>query len=118
MNDTVHEQIEINGVQVDMGLSVLLSILWDKGLTTRSSCQGRGPTPETTMSFIIFPQVADAVYFITQSAVLTNFKTGDRMVLSIQHPQGDVTAEPEAKVTWLPDWTAGLGKVWIESSYG
>lgn len=107
-----HDQVEANGVLVDAGLLVFLQVLWAKGLETCASCQGSGVVHDTQMAFIVFPKVEDAVHFLAQSAYLTDYMIGDRMVLSIQHPELDLGGEPRAKVTWLPDWTIPLVKAW------
>lgn len=109
---TEHAQIEIDGISVDEGLSVLLQLVWKHGIVTSESCQGGGITNQTAAAYIICPKVEDAAEFLLHSAQHTNYLYGDNIALTIIHPVGDVNAPPRGKVSWLPELTTQLTKAW------
>lgn len=123
---TIHTQFELDmpdlaaplgqrKVSVDEGIYLLLSHVWRRGLMTRSSCEGSGPTPRTTLPYIVFPVLDDAIEFLKHTAVMTDYRYGEGVGLNIIHPMEDLNGPPEGKVTWAPSLTLTITKAWGES---
>lgn len=120
---SAHAQLTITGayghpgeITVDEGLSTLLHLVWDREMTTLSSCQGGGADDDTAVAHIVFKEVADAMEFLIHSAYGTDFHTGDNLALTVQHPETDLGGRPTFKVSWLPDLTPVLTGAWAKSS--
>lgn len=106
-----HDQIEVAGISVDVGLSMLLQLVWKRGITTTESCQG-DPGP----AYVVFPLVTDGAEFLLQSAHLTDYRLGDQLALTIVRPVEHVAGVPRSKVSWLPEYTPALAKGWMSAS--
>lgn len=109
---TEHAQIEIDGISVDEGLSMLLQLVWKRGIVTSSSCQGGGITHETAAAYLICPKVEDAAEFLVHTAHQSGYVFGDNVALTIIHPEGELNDPPRGKVSWLPELTPHLTKAW------
>lgn len=109
---TEHSQIEIDGISVDEGMSVLLQLVWSRGMVTSESCQGGGITDKTAAAYILFPKVDDAAEFLMHCAHLTEYRYGDNIALTIIHPEKDLSQPPRGKVSWVPELTVALTKAW------
>lgn len=101
---TLHEQSFVKGIPLDEDVKDLIEILWERGLQTKSSCQGGGTEPGTEIAFIVFVRIDHAAEFMMRCAQLTNYGLGDNMALTIL-PPAPHSALPEARVTWLPELT-------------
>jgi hypothetical protein len=120
---TIHTQFELDmptatgptRVAVDEGLYLLLSHVWRRGLATRASCEGSGPTPLTQLPYIIFPGLDDAFEFLKHTAVMTDYRYGEGVGLNIIHPMEDIHGPPEGKVTWAPSLNLAIINAWGES---
>lgn len=112
---TIHKQFEHQGVLVDEGIYLLLHHVWRRGLTTRSSCEGGGPTPYTNLPYIVFPALDDGIEFLKHSNHMTDYRYGQFIGLNIVHDLMDLTGPPEAKVTWMTQVTLPLINAWGES---
>lgn len=112
---TIHKQFEVDGVLVDEGIYLLLHHVWRRGLKTRSSCEGGGPTPYTDLPYIVFPEVDDAIEFLKHTNHLTDYRYGAGIGLNLVHPMIDLTGAPEGKVTWMKVCTVPIIDAWGES---
>lgn len=72
--ERLHRQICVRGVEVDAGMSDLLTALWDLGFETQFSCEGK-PGDSTVAfdhrspdrSYVLFSKLEDAFAFVQGS---------------------------------------------------
>lgn len=87
----IHEQIRLpDGVEVDTGIANLLGALWDLGLRTSHSCQGKPEDQserywDCSASYISFPEAADAFAFFGQTLeAISDNDSRARIVVSVR----------------------------------
>ncbi|MGV8882856.1 MAG: hypothetical protein ACOH19_11955 [Rhodoglobus sp.] len=118
-----HSQVEVDGVEVDVGMRDLLVALWDLGLGlgTQYSCQGHPDKfdphqgySRTYASQIVFGNVEHAFKFLKKSAELLGYTQHgeDGFVLHTMSPLEERT--PRAEVTFSPMLLPELTQLWIE----
>lgn len=105
-----HPQTYLRGVQVDEGIALLLSRVWDSGLETQWSCEGipahNAIMPNLGLTYIVFPQREHAYLFLEF--------TGD----NLENPQdmmrvdAHMMTENRAAVTFPPHILDEVTAIW------
>lgn len=118
--DPPHPQVEIEGIEVDVGMRDLLEALWKLRIWTQFSCQGDAdkfaphqPYSREYATQIVFSTFDEAVTFTRMCADMLGFKnhTEGGVVLRTMAPTEGETAR--AEVTFSPLLLPEITEQWV-----